>query len=137
MRLCLSPEALWKIVPLSPAPPRMMFGSLFAVLLPEPFLGQLGTQNIGQDAPGAYLRSRFDGSDLWSNSCFRGGLAVLDKIAPAYGGQGVGLTPYGRRLTLRAMALRCRKILGRAQSSTLYFDRKCRPCRSMAHWMYS
>jgi hypothetical protein len=60
---CLSPGLSWASIHVVLASRCTVFTCSLTGLGLDPFRGKLATQNIGQNAPGAYLRSRFDGSD--------------------------------------------------------------------------
>jgi len=137
-----SPGPLWLSIRIDPASGRAAFYYSLICLLLDPVRGKLGAHNIRQDAPSAQLRRWFSSRYFRRGGCtlVRGG--ALDQIAPVDGGPGGRLMPEGREQTfptkvLVRIAFGCRGCVRRLWPSTFYFDRKRRPCRSMAHLMYS
>jgi hypothetical protein len=123
-------------------------GSSLLDLQVEAVRCNLVAQKIGKDATRGQLRRRLRVLCLGANQRRGGRLAVLSKarlhkIAPAcsMSGPGGSLMQQGQ-LTLRGAALPllilgCRQCLGEPLAFTLHFDRERRPCRLMAHLMFS
>ena len=111
-------------------------------LLLVPFRVTLGAQDIRKDTPGPELRREFN-----TRCCCREGRSLLrmaDLVKITLVSRGLGGKPMSFRhertppaQALARMACGCCEWLRRLRSFTLYFDRKRRPCRSLAHWMDS